>query len=66
MGFVFDEEVVEGFEVVEGGGGAEIEDGGEGVSEDEVVVCPGGVSWGKRGGGGRGPISYRRESFLVS
>lgn len=44
VGFVFDEEVVEGFEVVEGGGGAEVEDGGEGVSEDEVVVCAGGVS----------------------
>lgn len=43
VGFVFDEEVVEGFEVVEGGGGSEVEDGGEGVSEDEVVVCAGGV-----------------------
>lgn len=71
VGFVFDEEMVEGFEVVEGGGGAEVEDGGEGVSEDEVVVCAGGVlEWEERKGGRRKRRrkfrSYRRESFFES
>lgn len=65
MGFIFNEEVVKGLKIIEGGGGAEVEDRGEGVAEDEVIICAGGnVRRGEGGGGQRG--THRRESFLES
>lgn len=47
--------MVKGLKIVEGGGGAEVEDRGEGVAEDEVIICAGGGvrrgGWGGDGGG---------------
>ena len=37
-----DEQCIEGFEVLGGGLGVEIEDGGEGEAEEEVVCCAAG------------------------
>lgn len=39
MGFVFLEEVIESFEVVEWRGGTKIENGGERVAKHEIVIC---------------------------
>lgn len=39
MSFVFNEEVIKSFEVIEGGRSAKIKNRGERVAQDEVIVC---------------------------
>jgi hypothetical protein len=45
-----DEQGVEGFEVVRGRVCVEVEDGGEGEAEEEVVGCAAGLVAGGKGG----------------
>lgn len=51
--FELDEEGEEGFEVVGRIGGVEVEDGGEGEAEEEVVCCAAGEVAGREGGEAR-------------
>jgi hypothetical protein len=48
--FEFHEEGIEGFEVVGGRVCVEVEDGGEGEAEEEVVGCAAGLVAGCEGG----------------
>lgn len=56
--------MVKSLKIVEGGGGAEVEDRGEGVAEDEVIICAGGgVRRGEDGRERRGGRTAGRASW---